>query len=199
LARAASGGGIGRARVGASSSVRSVRSPKKSRSISSWCLVSGFLAVAFRGGGRGGTWSRAYSFRLLVADDRWMIVPTFGTLVRAPVLGLAVLPAGLTVGGAGPGWPNFRIVKVTLGRPSSFRTWAQRSSNSSLVAASTGFLNIASVPSAMASGVFCARSLTATPIYTALATFDGRGSLSLRVLISVCSRMFCYSAALFLG
>jgi len=165
---AAGGGGVGGALdwAGASSSVRSARSPNKRCRTFSWSLVVGRWVVAFRRcGGRGGTMSRPCSLRALVADDRWMIVPTFGTLVRAMAFGLVVRPVGLTIGGARSVWPRFRIVRVTLGRLGSARTWAQRSSNSSSVAASTGFLSIASVPSAMASGVFCACSLTATPLY----------------------------------
>jgi len=40
-----------------------------------------------------------------MAEDRWMMVPTFGGLVRARAVGLATrsIAGGRTVGGAEPG------------------------------------------------------------------------------------------------
>jgi len=146
-------GGVSR-RAGASSSARSERSPNRLRRVLSCILAGVCLSVRFRGGGRGGTCSRACSFRSLVADDRWMTVPTFGTLVRALAPASVIRPVvEAVVGrpGVGSVRPRSRRVRMAPRFLGSLRVWFQRTSNSSSVAASAGLMRGASVSSAMAS------------------------------------------------
>jgi len=146
--------------VGASLSDISDRSPKRAcRAFV--CLLVGCLAVVCRrGGGRGGTSRKALSLRPLVADDRSIIVPTFGGLVRAraAVLLVAVIDDGRAAGGTVTGRSCGCSVMTALGRPGASRSRLHSFSNSSSVAASTGLLLSASILSAVAFRNFCVAS-----------------------------------------
>jgi len=85
------------------------------------------------------------------------MVPTFGGLVRVRAAALATCPVAgsRTASDARSGRPRSRSVRIAPRRLGSVMTRLHRSSNSSSVAASTGFMNVASVSSAMASESFC--------------------------------------------
>jgi len=81
--------------------------------------------------------SRACSLRAFIADDRWIVVPTFGGLVPVVVLPAGFSGGGRPAGGAGPG-RSCSCIGVALARRGCPRSRVHKTLNSSSVAASAG-------------------------------------------------------------